>query len=544
MFENLKNVFSSLLIVEECKKPMGSSELLAQMQNLISSLSCSNLNIPQLVLTGSQSAGKTSLINKFAGIDLLPTSNTMTTRCAMQIILISNNNNNNNNNIINKEDDIFYINDGIAIKNLETFKYELNKKINILLLADKLIISNDLIKITFISSKVLGNLTFIDLPGLIQVCQHDPSLPSKIEDLVSKYIKDPNSIILACIPARLDVEVDVVLRLLEKNQTLNQSLGALLKIDLLNTNDQLLLQKRIDQNKLFPIGYGYELVETNPINLFTKINNLLKHNVQKQLPTLKMEVEKELELFKNETNIVSSIDIYLQSFIIDEINKLHDSIDHGILGTSIGFNLELLRKNIMKFHLNNNEMENKNNNNKGYHLDQPIISKPIATVEQNLPLYFNISKLINESIDFIIDLIVHFNDPQLDEISNLFRTSLFGIMTNIKEKEIMTFIHELIEIEQSFFWSEDINVLKELNSSPENLSSVYISSIHKTIFCDLIPKLIFCKIIKPIINKSWNQILIKALSCQPAQCAFLQRNKKKSSLLQLLETIQLYSQYK
>merc|ERR1712146_551222 len=47
-----------------------------------------NIEIPRLVVVGSQSSGKCSLLNSILGMDILPTGNNMVTRSPLQIELI------------------------------------------------------------------------------------------------------------------------------------------------------------------------------------------------------------------------------------------------------------------------------------------------------------------------------------------------------------------------------------------------------------------------------------------------------------------------
>ena len=47
-----------------------------------------NIEIPRLVVVGSQSSGKSSLLNSILGMDILPTGNNMVTRAPLQLELI------------------------------------------------------------------------------------------------------------------------------------------------------------------------------------------------------------------------------------------------------------------------------------------------------------------------------------------------------------------------------------------------------------------------------------------------------------------------
>merc|ERR1712146_760070 len=47
-----------------------------------------NIEIPRLVVVGSQSSGKSSLLNSILGMDILPTGNNMVTRSPLQLELV------------------------------------------------------------------------------------------------------------------------------------------------------------------------------------------------------------------------------------------------------------------------------------------------------------------------------------------------------------------------------------------------------------------------------------------------------------------------
>ncbi len=510
----------------EYESALSSSEILHKMQKLAQLIDL-EIFLPSLILVGSQSAGKTSLINKFAGIELLPTSSSMTTRCPFEIILIKTE---------IKTD--FCINDGKQIKDFDEFKYELQQEIKNQV--GEGFISSAMIKIKYSAPNVLCNLTFIDLPGLIQVCQYDSNLPSQIESLICNIlVKYPKSIIVACIPARLDIEVDVTLRLLEKSSNLSNALGCLLKTDLLTQSDRLLLEKQIQDKKLFPLGYGYELVDKTDL-FVKKLNVLLSKTVKQQIPIMK----RQIDIALGGDNKCGEFSIHV--FIAQEYKKFNDWIDHGILGEEITNILTKLRNSIIdQAQTTTNQIKfSKKNQNTGYHLEQPIYEKSIASVEKNLDLFFDVSKLSLHTIDQLISKIVNYNegDSNMDEISILFRTSLESILNNNK-KEAINFINSLIEIEQALFWTSDIDVLSKLNlDDPLQLATSYSQSIHKNILCDIIPKLLFCKFVKPLTNGSFNQLMTNALNCQPGQLAFLARANKKQQLQELLKLINLYSE--
>ena len=57
-----------------------------------------NIDVPRLVVVGTQSSGKSSLLNNIISMDIMPTGKTMVTRVPLNIQLNQNQNSNQSNN--------------------------------------------------------------------------------------------------------------------------------------------------------------------------------------------------------------------------------------------------------------------------------------------------------------------------------------------------------------------------------------------------------------------------------------------------------------
>ena len=88
------------------------------------------------------------------------------------------------------------------------------------------------------------NLSLIDLPGLTMVACTDKGQPKDIKEqirgLVAKYIQPEKSLIMAVMPARIDLEADVALDLVKEfDPRGHRTIGVLTKVDLMNTETNI-----------------------------------------------------------------------------------------------------------------------------------------------------------------------------------------------------------------------------------------------------------------------------------------------------------------
>ena len=100
-----------------------------------------SIDIPRLVVVGSQSSGKSSLLNSIIGMDILPTGTNMVTRVPLQLELIQSKSNSNKAVFGNYLDGTWNTDNEIILSNPITF----NEKQNIL------------DKINFITVETAGN---------------------------------------------------------------------------------------------------------------------------------------------------------------------------------------------------------------------------------------------------------------------------------------------------------------------------------------------------------------------------------------------------
>ncbi|KAM9982607.1 hypothetical protein ACTFIZ_007124 [Dictyostelium cf. discoideum] len=215
----------------------------------------SEITLPQIIVVGSQSSGKSSVLENLVGRDFLPRGSGLVTRrpLVLQLYQISRNNNNNNNENENEDDNEdngsynYYDNEDISEEwgefghtgtkrfNFQEIKEEIERETERIAGPNK-DISSESIVLKIYSPKVIP-LTLVDLPGLTRVAIEDqpPDIEEKIKSMIIDYISNPNSIILAITPANQDIVTSDALKLAQQVDPLGKrTIGVLTKLDLMD----------------------------------------------------------------------------------------------------------------------------------------------------------------------------------------------------------------------------------------------------------------------------------------------------------------------
>ncbi|EEH21586.1 hypothetical protein PABG_03802 [Paracoccidioides brasiliensis Pb03] len=223
-----------------------------------------SLDLPQIVVVGSQSSGKSSVLENIVGRDFLPRGSGIVTRRPLILQLI---------NVPSERDDTSDHTPSSAggLREWAEFHHQPGRKYDDFALVKQEIenetariagnnkgINRQPINLKIYSSHVL-NLTLVDLPGLTKVPIGDQ--PSDIEkqtrNLISEYIAKPNSIILAVSPANVDIVNSEALKLARHVDPMGRrTIGILTKLDLMDhgTNAMDILSGRVYPLKLGFIG--------------------------------------------------------------------------------------------------------------------------------------------------------------------------------------------------------------------------------------------------------------------------------------------------
>ncbi|KAJ5127089.1 hypothetical protein N7448_007868 [Penicillium atrosanguineum] len=204
-----------------------------------------SLTLPSIVVIGSQSSGKSSVLEAIVGHEFLPKGSNMVTRRPIELTLV---------NTPNAQAEYGEF-PALGLGKITDFS-SIQRTLTDLNLAvpDTDCVSDDPIQLTIYSPNV-PDLSMIDLPGYIQVAGHDqpPELKQKISDLCDKYIQPPN-VILAISAADVDLANSTALRASRRVDPRGErTIGVITKMDLVDPErgHDILCDKK------YPLRLGY-----------------------------------------------------------------------------------------------------------------------------------------------------------------------------------------------------------------------------------------------------------------------------------------------
>ncbi len=200
-----------------------------------------DIPVPKMAVVGSQSSGKSTVVKRLIGFDVLPMGDNMVTRTPIYVRLY---------NVMSDTTEIklyHMIEDGeiitkkqISFKNDENYSGSLNEiKKDVMSLTTEItggsnMVSCKPIYIDIYSSKV-NDFSFVDMPGLVASAAN--SLPEQIRNLAKNELLKSNTTALVVIKSGIDLATDLGIALInEVKQTCDiKTIGLLTKPDLLNT---------------------------------------------------------------------------------------------------------------------------------------------------------------------------------------------------------------------------------------------------------------------------------------------------------------------
>ncbi|EXJ65895.1 dynamin GTPase [Cladophialophora psammophila CBS 110553] len=203
------------------------------------------LTLPSIVVIGSQSSGKSSVLEAIVGHEFLPKGSNMVTRRPIELTLV-------NTPDAKAEYGEF---PALGMGKITDFS-QIQKILTDLNLAvpPEQCVSDDPIQLSVYSPNV-PDLSLIDLPGYIQVSGKDqPSeLKQKISDLCDKYIQPPN-VILAISAADVDLANSTALRASRRVDPRGErTIGVITKMDLVDPRRGV----EILSDRKYPLRLGY-----------------------------------------------------------------------------------------------------------------------------------------------------------------------------------------------------------------------------------------------------------------------------------------------
>lgn len=203
------------------------------------------LTLPSIVVIGSQSSGKSSVLEAIVGHEFLPKGSNMVTRRPIELTLV-------NTPDAHGEYGEF---PALGLGKITDFS-QIQKTLTDLNLAvpEKDCVSDDPIQLRICSPNV-PDLSLIDLPGYIQVTGFDQptELKERIAQLCDKYIQPPN-VILAISAADVDLANSTALRASRRVDPRGErTIGVITKMDLVEPARGAAML--VDKN--YPLRLGY-----------------------------------------------------------------------------------------------------------------------------------------------------------------------------------------------------------------------------------------------------------------------------------------------
>ncbi|KAF9273917.1 hypothetical protein BGZ68_001095 [Mortierella alpina] len=265
------------------------------------------ITIPQIAILGDQSSGKSSVLEAITRLSF-PRNIETCTRFATQVSMRQSEREELSAHI---EGELIFNQNHLHLDatflDIESIVHEAN-----FLLCSSAEISEKVLEIT-ISGPAMSPLTIIDLPGYSNttVDGQDKTIIQTIRDINTRYIKDSRTIILAVVPANIDLNNMFVLGEAERHDPANERTIPIvtkpdtIEPDLLPNLIQTLQNKRkymklgylVMKNSSFKeLGNSWEDARKLEASFFKSINvknflgNLLYEHIKKELPHVKKDI--------------------------------------------------------------------------------------------------------------------------------------------------------------------------------------------------------------------------------------------------------------
>ncbi|XP_060850884.1 dynamin-1-like protein [Rhopalosiphum padi] len=217
------------------------------------------VDIPQIVVVGSQSSGKSSVLESLVGKSFLPRGTGIVTRAPLVLHLINPTEFEIGDDNTKKLKDYatFLHKPNVCFTDFDKVRREIEIRTEDLTKGQKNI--TDVPIVLNIYSKQLYNLSFVDLPGLtkVPVGGQPKDIEQKIRELVLNFIKNPNSIILAVVTANTDPATSESLHIAKSvDPDGDRTIAVVTKIDIMDagTDARELLSGEVIPVKLGIIG--------------------------------------------------------------------------------------------------------------------------------------------------------------------------------------------------------------------------------------------------------------------------------------------------
>jgi len=222
-------------------------EVINKLQDVFNTVGGELMDLPQIVVVGAQSSGKSSVLESIVGFDVLPRGSGIVTRRPLVLQLV--------NSPGQASGRFLHIPDK-DFTNLNQIRDEIQRVTNNDPNCQGRNVSNKPINLR-IQSPYVPTLTLVDLPGLTKVAVEgqDPGIVEAIHTMVLEYITKPNALILAVTPANQDLANSDSLKIArEVDPEGVRTMGVITKIDLMDAGTDA---SDILNGRVYPLKLGY-----------------------------------------------------------------------------------------------------------------------------------------------------------------------------------------------------------------------------------------------------------------------------------------------
>ncbi|KAI3630012.1 hypothetical protein MIR68_011447 [Amoeboaphelidium protococcarum] len=222
--------------------------LVNKLQETFASVGLSGFDLPQIAVVGSQSSGKSSVLENIVGKDFLPRGTGIVTRRPLVLQLIRDKQ-------CTQDFAVFLHEPKKQYTNFADVRQEIARETDRLTGTNKNI-SAVPIYLKIHSARVI-ELTLVDLPGLTKVAVGDQpeDIEVQILNMVTSFVERESCLILAVSPANSDIANSDALQLARRvDPEGNRTIGVLTKLDLMDEGTDAL---DILLNKTYPLKHGF-----------------------------------------------------------------------------------------------------------------------------------------------------------------------------------------------------------------------------------------------------------------------------------------------
>lgn len=222
-----------------------------KLQDVFNAIGYSPIDLPQIVVIGAQSSGKSSVLENVVGADFLPRGTGIVTRRPLVLQLFNTAEEGKDavayGEFLHRPDEKLY--------DFDEIRSEIQRETDRTTGRNKGI-SNKPISLRIFSPHVL-NLTLVDLPGITKVSVGDQpaDIEFQIHDMCMQYISNPNAVILAVTAGNTDLANSDALKMArEVDPEGNRTVGVITKLDLMDPGTDA---SEMLMNRVIPLRLGY-----------------------------------------------------------------------------------------------------------------------------------------------------------------------------------------------------------------------------------------------------------------------------------------------